>query len=58
MYIDVHQGLPLFESDDQGISMVESGDQGLMDPIKNVCLPLVDRDWWKVLHVWMPYQRN
>ena len=54
--INVHQGLPLVESGDQSLHLFDSGNQGPMDPSKHVFLPLLDRDGWKVLHVWLPYQ--
>ena len=42
---NLYQGLPLVDSGYQGLLLVDSGDQELMDPIEQVCLPLVDRDW-------------
>ena len=48
---NLHQGLPLVESGDQILPLVESGNQGPMDPSEHVCLPIVERDGWKVLHV-------
>ena len=56
--INVHQCLPIVESDDQILPLVEIGNQGPMDPRKHTCLSLVERDGWKVLHVWLPYQCN
>ena len=56
--INVHQGIPIVESGEQGLPMVESGYQGPMDPSDHVCLPLVERDWWKGLHVFCPISAN
>ena len=56
--INVHQGLPIVESGDQGLPMVESGNQGPTETSDHVLPPLVERDWWKVLHVWLPYHQN
>ena len=55
---NLHQDLPLVDSGDQSIPLVDSGDQGTMYPRKHICLPLVERDGWKVLHGWLPYYRN
>ena len=55
---NVHQGLHLVDSNDQSIPLVESGDQGPMNPSEHICLPLVERDGWKVLNVWLPFQRD
>ena len=47
-----HWMLPLVEKNAyQGPPLVDSGNQGLMDPNEQVCLPLVEKDLWKVLHV-------
>ena len=56
--INVHQGLPIVESGDQGLPMVESGDQGPMETSNHVLPPLVERDWWKGLHVFCPISAN
>ena len=54
-----HWMLPLVERNvHQILTLVESGDQGPMDPTDHVCLPLVDMDGWKVLHVWLTYQSD
>ena len=52
---NVHQGLPFIDSGDHDIPLVESGDQGTMDTNNHICLPLVERYCWNVLHVWLPY---
>ena len=56
--INVNQGLPLVESGNQCLPLVESGDKGLMDTSEHVCIPLVKRHCWKVLHVCLTYQRD
>ena len=53
---NMYQGIPLFESGDQSLPLVESGNQGPMDTSNHVFLPLLERDGWKVLHVWLHYQ--
>ena len=48
---NLYQGIPLVESGYYSLPIVESGNQGQMGPSKHVCLPTVERDEWKVLHV-------
>ena len=55
---NVYQGLTLVEIGNQSLPLVESGDQGPMDPSEHVCIPLVERYWWKLLHVCLPYKRD
>ena len=45
---NLHEGLPLVESGDQSLPLVKSGDYGPMDPSEHVCIPLVERDGWKI----------
>ena len=56
--INVHKDLPLVESDNHSLPLVNIGNQEQMDPSEHVCLPLVERYGWKVLHVWLTYQRD
>ena len=56
--MNVHHSIPLVESGYQSLPLVDSGKQGPMDPSEHVCLPLVERYGWKVLHVWLTYQRD
>ena len=55
---NLQKGIPIIESGEYILPLFESGEQEPMDPSNNILLPLVDRYGWKVLHVWLPHQRN
>ena len=51
-------GSNYFYSSDQFLPPVESVEQVHVEPSEHVFIPFVERYWWKVLHGWLPHQRN
>ena len=56
--INMDQDLPLVDSGNLSLPIFDSGNLGPMYTSKHACLPLVERDGWKLKHGWLPYQRD